>query len=387
MKYLGDTIAFIPVRGGSKSIKNKNIKKINNRPLIYWVLDALTDCKLIDKVVVSTDSDEIRNTVNEYGNKNILVINRSKEVSTDYASTESVMLEFANRYDFENIILVQATSPLLNKEDIENGLKEYENADSVLSVVNQKRFIWSNTKNSHPINYDYLNRPRRQDFDGFFVENGAFYITSKKLLLKNECRISGKINAVVMDEESYYEIDEPSDWSIIENLLKMKHETSDLSEKIRKIKCLLVDCDGVLTNGAMYYTENGDEIKKFSTKDGMGFKLLKEKGFLTGIITGEDVQLVKRRFEKMNLDILFMGVSDKLSVLNQICEDYKLAYDEIAYIGDDINDIDVIKNVGFGCCVNDSVKSVKNNADYITHSKGGDGAVREVIDLLLKYNY
>ena len=387
MKYLGDTIAFIPVRGGSKSIKNKNIKKINNRPLIYWVLDALTDCKQIDKVVVSTDSDEIRNTVNEYGNKNILVINRSKEVSTDYASTESVMLEFANSYEFENIILVQATSPLLSKEDIENGLEEYENADSVLSVVNQKRFIWSNTKNSHPINYDYLNRPRRQDFDGFFVENGAFYITSKKLLLKNECRISGKINAVVMDEESYYEIDEPSDWSIIENLLKMKHETSDLSEKIRKIKCLLVDCDGVLTNGAMYYTENGDEIKKFSTKDGMGFKLLKEKGFLTGIITGEDVQLVKRRFEKMNLDILYMGVSDKLKVLNQICEDYKLAYDEIAYIGDDINDIDVIKNVGFGCCVNDSVKSVKNNADYITHSKGGDGAVREVIDLLLKYNY
>ena len=387
MKYLGDTIAFIPVRGGSKSIKNKNIKKINNRPLIYWVLDALTDCKQIDKVVVSTDSDEIRNTVNEYGNKNILVINRSKEVSTDYASTESVMLEFANSYEFENIILVQATSPLLSKEDIENGLEEYENADSVLSVVNQKRFIWSNTKNSHPINYDYLNRPRRQDFDGFFVENGAFYITSKKLLLKNECRISGKINAVVMDEESYYEIDEPSDWSIIENLLKMKHETSDLSGKIRKIKCLLVDCDGVLTNGAMYYTENGDEIKKFSTKDGMGFKLLKEKGFLTGIITGEDVQLVKRRFEKMNLDILFMGVSDKLSVLNQICHDYNVIPDEIAYIGDDINDIDVIKNVGFGCCVNDSVKSVKNNAYYITHSKGGDGAVREVIDLLLKYNY
>ena len=387
MKYLGDTIAFIPVRGGSKSIKNKNIKKINNRPLIYWVLDALSDCNLIDMIVVSTDSDEIRNTVNEYGNKNILVINRSKEVSTDYASTESVMLEFANSYEFENIILVQATSPLLSKEDIENGLEEYENADSVLSVVNQKRFIWSNTKNSHPINYDYLNRPRRQDFDGFFVENGAFYITSKKLLLKNECRISGKINAVVMDEESYYEIDEPSDWSIIENLLKMKHETSDLSEKIRKIKCLLVDCDGVLTNGAMYYTENGDEIKKFSTKDGMGFKLLKEKGFLTGIITGEDVQLVKRRFEKMNLDILYMGVSDKLKVLNQICEDYKLAYDEIAYIGDDINDIDVIKNVGFGCCVNDSVKSVKNNAYYITYSNGGNGAVREVIDLLLKYNY
>ena len=382
--YLGDTVAFIPVRGGSKSIQLKNIKKINGRPLIFWVLDDVVECEGIDKVVVSTDSEDIRATVNLYDSSKILVIDRSEVVSTDFASTESVMLEFADNYDFKNIILVQATSPLLDRKDLDNGLEEFQNADSVLSVVNQKRFVWKSKENSKPLNYDYLNRPRRQDFDGFLVENGAFYITSKELLLKTKCRISGKINCVIMDEASYFEIDEPSDWLIVEKLLQNKYGGPDLSYRLKNIKCLLTDCDGVLTDGAMYYTENGDEIKKFSTHDGMGFKLLKEKGFITGIITGENVQLVKRRFEKLGLDELYMGVSDKLKVLDEICEKYDLKYDEIAYVGDDINDLPIINKVGFSCSVNNAIDCVKKRVDYVTTKDGGDGAIREVADLLLR---
>ena len=109
---IGTTIAFIPIRGGSKSISLKNIKKINGRPLVYWVLDATVNCEEIDKVIISTDSDEIKEVVTKYGSNKVEIIARSKAVSTDTASTESVMLEFASKYDFEDIILVQATSPL-----------------------------------------------------------------------------------------------------------------------------------------------------------------------------------------------------------------------------------------------------------------------------------
>ncbi len=383
--YLGENIAFIPVRGGSKSIKFKNIKKINGRPLIYWVLDAVVECNSIDKVVVSTDSDEIRDTVNLYNSNKILIINRSDEVSTDFASTESVMLEFAENYAFKNIILVQATSPLIDSHDLTQGLELYKNADSVLSVVNQKRFIWNKQEYAQPLNYDYLNRPRRQDFQGFYVENGAFYITSKELLIKSKCRISGKISTYVMEEESYYEIDEPSDWIIVEKLLENKYGKVDLSKKIKKIRCLLVDCDGVLTNGAMYYTENGDEIKKFSTYDGMGFQLLKNHGIITGIITGEDRQLVKRRFEKLGLNELYMGVSDKLKILDEICKKNNLKYEEVAYIGDDLNDIPIIENVGFSCSVHNGISIIKSKVDYVTSKNGGEGAVREIADLILKY--
>ena len=383
--YLGENIAFIPVRGGSKSIKFKNIKKINGRPLIYWVLDAVVECNSIDKVVVSTDSDEIRDTVNLYNSNKILIINRADEVSTDFASTESVMLEFAENYAFKNIILVQATSPLIDSHDLTQGLELYKNADSVLSVVNQKRFIWNKQEYAQPLNYDYLNRPRRQDFQGFYVENGAFYITSKELLIKSKCRISGKISTYVMEEESYYEIDEPSDWIIVAKLLENKYGKVDLSKKIKKIRCLLVDCDGVLTNGAMYYTENGDEIKKFSTYDGMGFQLLKNHGIITGIITGEDRQLVKRRFEKLGLNELYMGVSDKLKILDEICKKNNLKYEEVAYIGDDLNDIPIIENVGFSCSVHNGISIIKSKVDYVTSKNGGEGAVREIADLILKY--
>ena len=190
---IGKTIAFIPVRGGSKSIPLKNIKLMNGRPLIYWTLDAAVNCAEVGTVVVSTDSLKIKRVVEKYGSSKIIVIGRSEAVSTDTASTESVMLEFANDYDFENIVVVQATSPLLQSEDLTNGINKYleKGINSVLSVVRQKRFIWRESSNNvNALNYDPLNRPRRQEFDGFLVENGAFYITSRDNLLSSKCRIS-----------------------------------------------------------------------------------------------------------------------------------------------------------------------------------------------------
>lgn len=143
------------------------------------------------------------------------------------------------------------------------------------------------------------------------------------------------------------------------------------------------DSDGVLTDGGMYYSENGDELKKFNTKDGMGFKLLKENGFKTGIITGENIELVKRRAEKMKVDVVYLGINDKMKILNEICNKFDLKYNEIAYIGDDINDLEVIKAVGFGCTVNDGMECVKEVAEYITKVDGDKGAVREVVELIL----
>ncbi|URZ06313.1 N-acylneuraminate cytidylyltransferase [Clostridium felsineum] len=385
MKEKYKNVAFIPVRGGSTSIKNKNIKLINGRPLVYWVLDAAAHCDYIDKIFVSTDSDEIKSTVEAYKSEKVMIISRSKEVSTDTASTESAMLEFSKEYDFKNIVLIQATSPLLISQNLNDGFEKFlkEDVDSVISVVRQKRFIWKEEKNTIlPQNYDPMNRPRRQDFNGFLVENGAFYITSRESFMKEGCRISGKIGAVEMPEESYYEIDDPLDWVIVENLLKIR-----TTKKIGKIKALFMDCDGVLTDGGMYYSENGDELKKFNTKDGMGIELVKDKGIITGIITGEKREIVRRRCGKLKIDELHMGIKDKLSVIDRLIEKYELNYEEIAYIGDDINDLEVIKKVGFGCAVKDSMEIIKNEADYITKLDGGKGAVREVAEVILRENY
>lgn len=381
-------VAFIPVRGGSKSIPLKNIKEIAGKPLIYWTVKAANDCEAIDRIYVSTDSEQIRNVVENFKLGKVCVIGRSAESASDTASTESAMIEFSEEHMYDNIILIQATSPLLTSDDISRGFKEFyrEGTDSVLSVVKQKRFNWEIDEEGYavPRNYNFLKRPRRQEFDGYWVENGAFYITSRKAFTKSQCRISGNIRLCEMDEASYFEIDEISDWIIIEQLLKRRMENHDaVKASVPSVKMFLTDCDGCLTDGGMYYTENGDEIKKFCAQDGMGFRLLHEKGILTGIVTGEKRELNRKRAKKLNLDIYEEGVKDKLSVIKKICQKYQIDLENVAYVGDDVNDLEVIKAVGFGCSVSNGLTSIKEAADYVTEKNGGNGAVREVIERIL----
>lgn len=385
-------VAFIPVRGGSKSIPLKNIKPISGRPLVYWTVKAACGCKYIDKVYVATDSDIIKETVESFktGMEGDLfakteVIGRSAESASDTASTEFAMLEFATNYEFDNIVLVQATSPLLQSIDLDHGFEKFneKGTDSVLSVVKQKRFHWINDERgfAHSTNYDVFHRPRRQDFDGYLVENGAFYITSKEDLIKSQNRVSGNIKAVEMNEDTFFEIDEPSDWVIIEALMKKKGIAAPV--EIPEIKMFLTDCDGCLTDGGMYYSERRDELKKFNTRDGMGFALLRQKGIITGIVTSENVDLNRRRAEKLKLDILEAGCKDKVAAVRRICEERGVDLANVCYIGDDINDLEVIKMVGYGCCPADAMPQVKVVADYVTKAKGGEGVIREVTEAVL----
>jgi N-acylneuraminate cytidylyltransferase len=218
-------VAFIPLRGRSKSIPLKNIKILGGKPLAYWVIEAALKCSLIDKVFVSTDSEIIKDTIAKIKSKKLEIIGRSEETATDEATTESAMLEFAKNNNFNDIVLIQATSPLLETKHLAQGIKKYltKGCGGLLSVVRQKRFIWAEDRNvAKPVNYNPEKRPRRQNFEGFLVENGAFYITTRKRLLEKKVRISGKILTYEMPEQSYFELDEPSDWIIIGELLKQK---------------------------------------------------------------------------------------------------------------------------------------------------------------------
>lgn len=386
-------VAFIPVRGGSKSIPLKNIKPIAGKPLVYWTVRAACHCAAIDQVYVATDSEKIKEIVESFKQggeaalfEKVVVIGRSAESASDTASTESAMLEFAVNYDFDTIALIQATSPLLKGEDLNRGFAAYaeKGTDSVLSVVRQKRFHWETGENgyAYPTNYDVFHRPRRQEFNGYFVENGAFYITSRERLLATKNRVSGNIKTVEMEEDTFFEIDEPSDWVIIEALMR-KNGICAPECPWSKIKMVLTDCDGCLTDGGMYYSENGDEMKKFNTRDGMAFAMLRERGILAGIITSESVELNRRRADKLKLDIFESGCKDKLAAIRRLCAQYGVAMENVAYLGDDINDLEAIRMVGMGCCPADAIVSVRKAARYVCHVQGGHGALREVADVLL----
>lgn len=381
-------IALIPVRGGSKSIPLKNIKVFAGKPLVYWAARAAVDCPDIDTVFVATDSDQIRETVLGFGLKKLEVIERSAESASDIATTEDVMLEFARGHLFDTIALIQATSPLLTADDLSRGFNVLGDADSVLSVTRQKRFLWKQDDSAVPLNYDYRNRPRRQEFEGFLVENGAFYITRRDALLETGCRLSGKIKTVEMPEESYFEIDEPTDWIIAEELLKRRLRCGCVR---KPIKMFLADCDGTLTDGGMYYTAKGDIMKKFNTRDGVGFRLLKEQGIVTGIITGEKSEIVRKRGEKLEIDEVLTGIQDKMEAVKLLCLKYKIKLSEVAYIGDDLNDREVICGVGTAICTADAARQIQREASYVTKAVGGGGAVREaaefVVEIMAKQDF
>lgn len=219
-------IAFIPVRGGSKSIPLKNIKLLAGKPLVYWTAKAANYSKNIDKVIIATDSEEIKKIVKNFEFEKVEIYERKTENAQDCSSTESVMLEyinFAKLNNDDNFFLIQATSPLLKSIHIDEMYEKlkYDTADSALSCVRTKRFFWTN--DGKPINYDYKNRPRRQEFNGLMMENGACYINSVKNILKYKNRLSGKISVYEMPEYTSVEIDEPDDFLLIEKLME-KHK-------------------------------------------------------------------------------------------------------------------------------------------------------------------
>lgn len=210
-------IAFIPARGGSKSIPLKNIKDLAGQPLIQWVIDAANASELIDRTVVSTDSEIIKNNV-----RYVEIFNRSPETATDTASSELPLIEFCEQQDVNDLIIfLQATSPLITTDRIDEGIKKVISGeyDSAISVVRQKRFIWN--EDGTPT-YNLNKRPRRQEWNGYLVENGAFYISKVKDILRSKCRLSGKIATIECPEETYLEIDEVSDWIMVGELLKMR---------------------------------------------------------------------------------------------------------------------------------------------------------------------
>lgn len=378
-------IAFIPARCGSKSIKFKNIKLFCNKPLIYWNIKELNISPSIDEIIIATDCDKIEKVVKSFNISKLKIYRRERKNADDKSSTESVMIEYLNkrRYDEnDNFILVQATSPLTESKDFENALSQYikEQSDSLLTCVRTKQFIWNDNKK--PINYNYKKRPRRQDFNGTLIENGAFYINKVGKILKSKNRLFGKISIYEMDEHKAIEIDEKNDWLIAENLMYDR-----ISKNINvKIKLFLSDVDGTLTDSGMYYSENGNELKKFNTRDGKGFELLRKAGIKTGIITSENTKIVENRAKKLKLDYIYQGVENKskLEAVLKICKKEKISISEVAYIGDDINCIELLKNVGIAACPNDAITEVKKIKNInIMKLNGGYGAVREFISKIL----
>ncbi|WP_264566719.1 acylneuraminate cytidylyltransferase [Flavobacterium sp. N3904] len=379
-------IGIIPLRKGSKGIPGKNKKKMVGRPLFSWVLTEAIFSDL-DEVYVFTDDTEIIAFVEReyHWTTKVKALFRDAENANDTASTESTMLEFSEKisHDYDVLCLLQATSPLTLAAAINTGLEKItkENYDSSLSVVKTHRFTWNS--DGTPQNYDVFNRPRRQDFEGLLIENGAVYCTTKEAFLKSKNRVSGTIGLVEMPEETLIEIDSLSDWNIIETLLINRQKSK---KQQQKIDFLVLDVDGVFTDGCVYYNEGGEMAKKFDMRDGMGLEILRQNNVEVVVLTSENSKLVAQRMEKLQIGNTFLGVKDKYSFLKHFISSRNSSFAALAYVGDDVNDLTNICSVGWSFAPANAVDVVKMNADIVLSHHSGNGAIREVCELIMKYN-
>lgn len=379
-------IGVIPLRKGSQGIPGKNKKKMVGRPLFSWVLAEAVFSQL-DFVYVFTDDQEIIDFVSKeyHWTPKVKALLRGAENANETASTESTMMEFSEKinHDYSILCLLQATSPLTLAQDINAALEKItiESFESVVSVVRTHRFTWNPDRT--PQNYDVYNRPRRQDFEGLLIENGAVYCTTKEAFLVSKNRVSGGIGLIEMPEETLMEIDSLSDWTIVEALLMERQKRQKTNQKVAY---LVLDVDGVFTDGGVYYNEAGEMAKKFDMRDGMGLEILRENNVEVITLTSENSKLVAQRMVKLQIKEAFFGVKDKYSFLKQFLATKNSSFGAVAYVGDDVNDLANMCSSGWSFAPANATSIVKLNADFVLGTASGAGAIREVCEIVLKYN-
>lgn len=378
-------IGFIPLRKGSKGIINKNKRKMVGRPLFTWVLGEAIFSNL-DEIIVYTDDETIIEFIKQeyHWTTKVTALIRSDLSASDTASTEMAMMEFCEsiKYKFDVFCLLQATSPFTKRTDINNCIEALSNGfDSALTVVKTHRFLWD--KNGNPLNYNPQERPRRQDFDGLLIENGAVYATTKESLINTKNRIGLNTKVVEMPEASLHEIDTETDWIVVEQLLIERQKQEKQSEKITHV---VLDVDGVFTDGTITYTKDGEHTKSFDMRDGMGLEILRQFDVTIIIMTSENSQLVAKRMEKLQLKHVYLGVKDKFSLLNKLVNEFGIVLSNVAYLGDDVNDLANICSVGWSLAPNNATDIVKTHADVVLSKNSGAGAIREACKFIMNYN-
>jgi YrbI family 3-deoxy-D-manno-octulosonate 8-phosphate phosphatase len=258
--------------------------------------------------------------------------------------------------------------------------------DTLVTVVTKHTFEWSVDKRSgeaKPMNYFPKNRPRRQDWDGHMMENGAFYMFTRKIWLKEHCRLAGRITYHEMPPYTEVELDNPYELPL---LVALVPQFAYRPPFLGSIKLLVLDFDGVLTGCQKIYSTSGEYLKVFNMRDGHGVSLIRKAGIEVKIITRSVLDpITVRRCKDLNIqaDNIMSGVLDKGPDFKKLLEDGKYNAQEVAYMGDDIIDLDCLKMVGFPACPLDAHESIKGYCRFVSHYKGGQGAVRELCDYIL----
>lgn len=380
-------LVIIPARGGSKSIPRKNVQPIMGKPMLTYSIEHTKCTKSVFRVIVSTDDEEITAVARKSGAE---VVDRPAALSGDKAESESALLHVLDylrdteAYEPQLVVFLQATSPLRQPDDIQNAIEtlEREGADSLFSACPVHGFVWrKDGEQLSSLSYDYRCRPRRQDAPEDLVENGSIYIFKPWVLRQFNNRLGGKIAVYRMNVLDSFQVDEPADLQLMEQLLALRGarpKPPDLSA----IRLLVLDFDGVMTDDRALVHEDGSEAVWCHRGDGWGIARLKDAGVKVVVLSTETNPVVAARCAKLGIHCV-QGCADKLTALQDIVQQRRLNPEQVAYVGNDVNDLECLGWVGVPIAVADAIREARALSILVTTRPGGHGAVREVGDLIL----
>lgn len=380
-------VAIIPARGGSKGIPRKNICAIAGKPLLAYTIEHAKATPAIDRVVVSTDAPEIVAVATTYGAE---VVWRPSEISGDRAASELALLHaldalaIRDGYRPDLVVMLQATSPLRQAHDVQRAIETMlaDGADSLFSACTLHGFVWRrNGTGLASVSYDYRTRRMRQDTPEDLLENGSIYVTRHDLLRATGNRLGGRIAVYRMDPLDSLQVDEPADLLAVERLLRARRAVGS-PPHLAGIDLLVLDFDGVLTDDRVLVDQDGHEAVFCHRGDGWGLARLREAGVEVVVISAETNPVVSARCRKLQIEAV-QSCQDKLATLQQIARTRGIAAAQIAYVGNDVNDLPCLGWVGTPIAVADAAPDVRAACRHVTSRPGGRGAVREVADWIL----
>lgn len=383
-------IAIIPARGGSKGIPKKNIINVVGKPLISYVIEAAKSSKFISKVFVSTDDDEIAAVAKEF---NADVIMRPSELSKDDSPSELALLHVIDHLKKNGqknpgiIVFLQCNCPLTSSDDIDQTIIKLltESADTAFTGTPSHYFLWTENSNGEAItiNHDKNVRKRRQDCEPQYIETGSVYAMRCEGFLKYKHRFFGKIVINIIPPERVLDIDEPSDISRAEYSIQKQNKLRIIKNLPQRIEGIVFDFDGVFTNNKVIVHEDGSEAVICDRSDGLGLAQLKLFNIPLLVLSKEKNPVVQVRCKKLEIPCK-QNVSEKILVLKEWLQENKLNSMNTIYVGNDLNDLSCMQYVGCGIAVGDAYPQVKASAKITLTSVGGNGAIRELCDLIVR---
>jgi YrbI family 3-deoxy-D-manno-octulosonate 8-phosphate phosphatase len=381
------TVAIVPARGGSERIPRKNLLSVGGKPLLVHTLEHARRCEQIDALYVSTDDAEIAGVARAHGAE---VIERPADLAGAHASSESALahaLGWLGERGIapELVAFLQCTSPLRADGDLGraiDGLRDAA-ADSLFSACRNRRMFWRRSAQDEleSLNYDHRRRPRTQDFEPQWMENGSIYLFKPWVLERTGNRLGGKIAVYEMGETESIEIDSPEDAELCDWLLR-RRERAGAVKFPREIDAVVFDFDGVLTDDHVWVDEQGHELVRCDRGDGLGVARLREAGIPVWVLSSESNPVVAARCRKLGVPVQ-QGLRDKGAALGALAAEHGFDLGRVVYVGNDVNDLSCMEQVGFSVAVADAVALVRERADWVLARPGGRGAVRELCERIL----